>query len=116
MKYKLKYSPDASDKLRELKNQIISSYGKTVATRIVSNIMSEIRGLQENPKKGASVEAMLGISTPYRFLHVEQNYAFYRLENDTVFVTDIYNEREDFMWRMFRVNSRTQDSIDFWGE
>ena len=50
--------------------------------------MSEIRGLQENPKKGASVEVMLGISTPYRFLHVEQNYAFYRLENDTVFVTD----------------------------
>ena len=78
--------------------------------------MSEIKGLQENPKKGPSVEAMLGISTPYRFLHVEQNYAFYRLENDTVFVTDIYSEREDFMWRMFRVNLRTQNSIDFWGE
>lgn len=44
------------------------------------------------------------------------NYVFYRLEEDKVFVTDIYNEREDFMWRMFRVNLRTQDSIDFWGE
>lgn len=116
MKYKLKYSPDASDKLRELKKQITSSYGKTVAARMVSKIMSEIRGLQENPKKGPSVEAMLGIPTPYRFLHVEQNYAFYRLENDTVFVTDIFNEREDFMRRMFRVNLRTKDSIDFWGE
>lgn len=29
---------------------------------------------------------------------------------------DIYNEREDFLWRMFRVDLRTQDSIDFWGE
>lgn len=77
MKYKLKYSPDASDKLREIKKQI---------------------------------------SALYRFLHVEQNYAFYRIENDTVYVTDIYNEQEDFMWRMFRVNLRTQDSIDFWGE
>lgn len=116
MKYKLKYSPDASDKLRELNKQITANYGKPVATKIVSKIMGEIRDLQNNPEKGPSVEAMVGISTPYRFLHVEQNYAFYRIENGTIYVTDIYNEREDFMWRMFRVNLRTQDSIDFWGE
>lgn len=116
MKYKLKYSPDASDKLRKLNKQITDSNGKQVATRIVSRIMGEIRGLQNNPEKGPSIEALLGISTPYRFLHLQHNYAFYRIENDTVYVTDIYNEREDFMWEMFRVNLRTQESIDFWGE
>lgn len=116
MKYKLKYSPDASDKLRELNKQLTGSYGKPVAEKIVSKIMGEIRGLKDNPEKGPSVEAVLGISTPYRFLHIEHNYAFYRIENDTVYVTDIYNEREDFMWRMFRMHLRTQDSIDFWGE
>ncbi|MBR3771060.1 MAG: type II toxin-antitoxin system RelE/ParE family toxin [Clostridium sp.] len=116
MKYKLKYSPDASVKLRELDKKISGSYGKSVATRIVTKIMSEIRGLQDNPLKGPSVEALLGMPTPYRFLHIEQNYAFYRIENDTVFVTDIYNEREDFMRRMFRMNLRTQESIDFRGE
>lgn len=116
MKYKLKYSPDASDKLRKLNKQIAVSNGKPVATRIVSKIMGEIRSLQNNPEKGPSVEALLGIPTSYRFLYVEHNYAFYRIENDTVYVTDIYNEREDFMWEMFRVNLRTQDSIDFWGE
>lgn len=116
MRYKLKYSPDASDKLRELKKQIVATYGNQVATRILSKITRDIRGLQDNPEKGPSVEALLGIPTPYRFLHVHHNYAFYRLEEDIVFVTDIYNEREDFMWRMFRVNLRTQDSIDFWGE
>lgn len=116
MKYKLKYSPDASDKLRELNKQIISSNGKTAANKIVSKIMGDIRGLRDTPEKGPSVEALLGIPTSYRVLHVEHNYAFYRVENDTVFVTDIYNEREDFMWKMFRVNLRTQESIDFWGE
>lgn len=116
MKYKIKYSPDASDKLRELSKQIMGSYGKTVATKVVSKIMDEIRGLQEHPEKGPSAEALLGIPTPYRLLHIEQNYAFYRIEDDTVYVTDIYNEHENFMWRMFRVNLRTQDSIDFWGE
>ena len=116
MKYKLKYSPDASDKLRNLKKQIATSYGTQAAAKTLSKILSEIKGLRDNPEKGASVEALLGISTPYRFLHVEHNYAFYRLEEDTIFVTDIYNEREDFMWRMFRIKLRTQDSIDFWGE
>lgn len=116
MKYKLKYSPDANDKLRELKKQIAATYGNQVAIKILSKITSDMRGLQDNPEKGPSVEALLGIPTPYRFLHVEHNYAFYRLEEDTVFVTDIYNERENFMWEMFRVNLRTQNSIDFWGE
>lgn len=116
MKYKLKYSPDASDKLRELKKQITKTFGAQVASRIVSEIMREIRSLQENPKKGVSVEAMFGISTPYRFLHIKKNYAFYRFENDTIFVTDIFNEKEDFIRRMFRVSLRTQDSVDFWGE
>ena len=116
MKYKLKYSPDASDKLRELKKQIAVSYGTQIATKILSKIMRELRGLQDNPEKGPSVETLLGIPTTYRFLHVEHNYAFYRLEDNTVYVTDIYNEREDFMWRMFRMHLRTQESIDFWGE
>ena len=116
MKYKLKYSPDARDKLCEIKKQIAMSHGVQVAARILSKIVKDIRGLQENPERGPSVEALLGIPSPYRFLHVEHNYVFYRLEEDTVFVTDIYNEREDFMWRLFRVNLRTQDSSDFWGE
>lgn len=67
MKYKLKYSPDASDKLRELNKQITANYGKPVAIKIVSKTMGEIRDLQNNPEKGPSVEAMLGIPTPYRF-------------------------------------------------
>ena len=71
MKYKLKYSPDASDKLRKLNKQITDSNGKQVATRIVSKIMGEIRELQNNPEKGPSVEALLGIPTSYRLLHVE---------------------------------------------
>lgn len=116
MRYKLKYSPDASDRLKVLKKQIVASSGSDVATKILSRIMGEIRDLKDNPEKGPSVEAMLGIPTSYRFLHVEKNYVFYRIEIDTIYVTAIYNEREDFLWEMFRVNLRTKESIDYWGE
>lgn len=116
MRYRLKYSQDARDKLRELKKEITTRNGEQVAIKVLSKIANAIRGLQDNPMKGSSVEALIGIPTPYRFLHIGHNYAFYRLEEGTVFVTDIFDEREDFMWRMFSVNLRTQDSIDFWGE
>ncbi len=78
--------------------------------------MGEIKGLTTYPEKGPSVESILGIPTSYRFLHVEKNYVFYRIEDDTIFVTDIYNEREDFLRRMFGINLRTQESIYFWYE
>lgn len=71
MKYKLKYSPDASDKLRELKKQITATYGYQVATKIHSKITNDIRGIRDNPEKGPSVEAKLGMPTSYRFLYVE---------------------------------------------
>jgi plasmid stabilization system protein ParE len=116
LKYKLKYSPDASDRLHELDKEITNSHGKPTAHKIISNITKTIRGLQDTPEKGVSVESLLGIPTPYRFLHVEHNYVFYKIENNTILVTAIYNERENFMWKMFRINLRTQDSIDFWGE
>ena len=116
MRYKLKYSPDASDKLKDLKSQITASNGKDTANKIISKILTGIRGLQDNPETGTSVEAMLGIPSPYRFLHIERNYAFYRIGKDIIYITDIYDEREDFMWKMFRIRLRSQESIDFWGE
>ena len=87
MKYKLKYSPDASDKLRNLNKQITDSNGKQVATRIVSKTMGEIRGLQNNPEKGPSVEALLGIPT-FQYLKWLVGVNFRCVRGDTLYVRD----------------------------
>ena len=116
MTYKLKYSPNARDKLSELKRQITGMYGQETAIKVISRITGGIRSLQDQPRKGVPVEALLGVPTPYRCLHTGRNYVFYRLENDTVYVTDIYDERENFLWKLFRIPLRTQESLDFWGE
>ena len=105
---KIKYSPDASDRLR----QIRKDYG----TRVAGTITQGIRSLCDNPRKCPTIERMLGIPSPYYFLHIEHNYVFYRFDEENIFVTDIYNEHEDFMWKMFGIRLRTQESIDFWGE
>lgn len=49
-------------------------------------------------------------------LHTEHNYVFYRVDSEEIYVTDIYNEREDFMWKMFGIRLRTDESIEYWGE
>jgi len=105
---KIQYSPDASDKLRKLK--------QTAGSKTVRNLMDAINGLTANPRKCPSIENMLAIPSPYYFRHAEHNYVFYRIEQETIFVTDIYHEREDFMWKIFGIRLRTQESIDYWGE
>lgn len=105
---KIKYSPDARDRLKQIKND--------AGTKVVGTITNGINNLKNTSKRCPSIENMLGIPSPYYFLHIEHNYVFYRIDDDIIFVTAICNEREDFMWKMFGIRLRTQDSIDYWGE
>ena len=105
---KILYSPDVREKLNSLKRQ-----GRMDT---VKRIVEEIDGLGETPYKYPSIERMLDIPSPYYALHEAHFYVFYRVENDVVYVTDMYNEKEDFMWKMFGISLRTQESIDYWGE
>ena len=73
---RIKYSPSAGDKLQQMKKP-------------------------DNPRQCSSVEKMIGIPSPHFLLHVEHNYVFYRIDGNIIYIVDIYNEREDFMWKMF---------------
>lgn len=38
------------------------------------------------------------------------------VEDDAIRVINIYNEKEDFMWWLFGVDTISQETIDYWGE
>ena len=116
MKYIIKYSPDAKEKLIAVNKQITDIAGNVIANKKVSTIVETINGLKTNPQKGQSVAVLLNIITPYRFLHVEHNYIFYKISDNVIEIVDIYNEREDFMWKLFGIKLRTEESKDYWGE
>lgn len=44
---KIKYTPDAADKLRDMKSTITTQYGSKKAKKIVGEITKAIRGLEE---------------------------------------------------------------------
>lgn len=105
---RIKYSPDARERLKQIK--------RDAGNKIVQKILKRIRDLSVNPRQCPTVGSMLGITSPYYFLHIEHNYIFYRIDTNVIYVVDIYHEREDFMKKMFGINLRTKDSIDYWGE
>lgn len=113
---KLQYSPDVIEKLHEIKQEITLKYGAGKAKSVIQEMTRAFRDLQQFENKGPSVENLIGIPCDYRMLYVQHNYAFYRIEGDVVRITDIFNEREDFMWKLFGIQNTTQESEDYWGE
>ena len=113
---KIKYTPDAAEKLRELKKTISQQYGSDKAKEIVKSITSAIRGLGENERKCPKVSRMFGVGTDYRYLFVSRNCLFYRIEDDCILIINLYHEREEFMWHLFGIDTTPQETIDYWKE
>ena len=73
----IKYTPDAADKLRDMKSTITTQYGSKKAKEIVGEIMKSIRGLETNEKKGPSVDAMFGVPSDYRYIYLSRKIIFF---------------------------------------
>lgn len=112
----LKYSPGALEKLRAIKREITLEYGENVAGRIMKKMTQSFRNLQYFEKQGQSVENVFGIASEYRFLYVQHNYAFYRITETAVLIVDIYNEKEDFMWKLFGIRTTSEETEEYWQE
>lgn len=113
---KLMYSPDALEKLQIMKQDIADRHGAEIARKVIMKITKAIQGLQQFENKGQSVESVTGISCDFRFLYVQYNYVFYRIQNDTIWILDIYHEREDFMWKLFGIRTTLKETEDYWEE
>lgn len=109
---KLQYSPDAFEKLHEIKQDITIRHDEEKAKSVIREMTKAFRDLQKFESKGPSVENLIGIPCDYRMLYVQHNYAFYRIEGDVVRITDIFNEMEDFMWKLFGIQAVTQEAED----
>lgn len=113
---KLKYSPDAREKLKQIKQYVGQKFGTGTANKVIREMMKSIRDLQKFENKGVSLESILGIPCNYRMLYVQHNYVFYQVDADVIKVTDIFNEKEDFMWKLFGIKTTTEETESYWEE
>ena len=110
----LKYSPNAREKLKQIKQHVMQKFGSGIADKVMKKMIKSFRDLQQFENKGVSVESVLGISCDYRMLYVQHNYVFYQIKADVIEIIDIYNEKEDFMWKLFGIKSDTEETENYW--
>ena len=114
--YGYRCGPDAADKLLELRDAILLQYGAFKAKTILKSITSAIKDLSHNENKGPKAANMFGIGTDYRYIFVSKNYIFYRIEEDSIRIINLYHEKEDFMWQLFGIDTTPQETIEYWNE
>jgi len=107
----LKISPKAQKDMLEIKEYISEELcNSTAATNVLSIITKRIRELTEFPLIGAPLSSVIDIETGYRFLVCGQYIAFYRYENDTVYVDRVLYGRRDFMRILFGDVAEEEDN------
>jgi plasmid stabilization system protein ParE len=110
------YSQIVRRKLKALQSRLTKEFGAEVSKISIKQITNAARGLERFEKKGTSVEAIYGIECDYRYLYVGHNYLFYRIEKDRILIVEMFDDREDFMYKLFGITTITQESRDYWGE
>lgn len=113
---KIRYSPEAKNKILQMKGNIEVRYGRKKASAIIQKLVKSIDDLQIFEKKGIAVEQCLGIPCDYRMLISSHNYIFYCIKDNNIDIIDIYNEKEDFLRKLFGIKTTTQETLDYWQE
>lgn len=113
---KVEYSQIVRCKLKALRERLTREFGSEVSRKSLKKITNAARSLEKFEKRGISVSAMYEIDCDYRYLYVGHNYLFYRIETDKIIIVEMFDDREDFMYKLFGISTTSQESIDYWDE
>lgn len=92
------YAPEAIRDLQKVKESVVEKFADTkLADDVVSDITKNIRNLEMFPKMGTQVTLSNGVEIGYRYLFCRHNYVFYKIEQDTVHISRVLNEKQEFM-------------------
>lgn len=113
---KVEYSQVVRRKLKALKLRLTAEFGPETAAKVLKRITDSAKRLADFEEKGVMLSSMFDIHCDYRYLYVGHNYLFYRIEKDKIIIVEIFDEREDFMYKLFGISSISRESIDYWDE
>ena len=98
---KILYSKAALKDLKQIQDYVSENWGEDAAAQIITNIISNVKGLEQHPALGVNLGRMIDFPTDYRYLFLEKNYVFYHFKDDIIYIVRIANERQDFMRLLF---------------
>ncbi len=96
------FSPQAAADLAQIKMYIAEELQNEIAAAsTVRKILKSIRLLETFPEAGPLLTAIVDFATDYRYLVCGSYTAFYRYENQKVYIVRVLYGRRDFMRILF---------------
>ncbi len=95
-------SPEALNDLEILKGYLSDNYGVQKSKEVLRAIMSDLKNLAKYPNSGSrDLFKKFNIETDYSYLVTHKNYAFYRIEDDSVRIIRILDTRRDVIYTLW---------------
>ena len=113
---KIKYSPDAIEKIQEIERRVRREFGSKIAQKVKRAITERIRSLSQMERQGVSMFDLYGVTPDFRRLYVAHNYIFYLVDEETIQIVNLYNEKEDYMYKLFGISSIDEEAENYWDD
>ena len=113
---KLDISPEAYNDLESIKEYLDSEFGEKEEKKRLRAIINDLKRLQKYPETDIKLFERFGIITDYKCIYTNQNYAFYRVEDEFIKVVRILDVRRDFMYILLGVHMTSDEAEDYWDE
>ena len=109
-------SPEALNDIVKIKEYVAEEFSESDADKAAKKILKDIRTLARFPESGTNeLFKKFNIVTDYRYIVTAGNLAFYRIENDTVKVVRVLNQKMDVIYKLFGIKI-VDDESDYWNE
>jgi len=97
MKYNINYSPKALQDLDEIWDYITKDlFNPEAAENVVNAILDAVDVLEDFPESGAPLEPHIDLDTPYRFVTAGNYIAFYRFEDNAIYVDRVLYKKRNY--------------------
>lgn len=100
--------------MQGIRTYIVENFGRDRAKSDVQELTKAVRQLELFPEEGRHLEEFLDYPTDYYYLFVKPDYIFYRIEEDTVRIIRILNEKQDFLQTLFGISSISKEGEEYW--
>ena len=96
------YSPRAIGDLEDIRAFLAVDCGNPrAAERAVQDILDRVDSLADLPEIGTPLDSRCIVHSDYRFVLSSNYLAFYRYENDSVFIDRVLDSRSDYLRKLF---------------
>ena len=104
--------------LLELKDLLICEQGDKKGIKSFSDIIASIDNLGIFDAIGSNIRERFNIDCPENWflLYSHTNYYIFSKTDTLITVLKMYNNKQDFIYDLFGIEMRSQESKDYWGE